>query len=148
MVRKAKQLTAIGMLCALAYAATVIGRVPCALFEVRPQGYYHCNQRIDVRAGRLIGGCLTCFICRNAYDQRNRYLGVLNECYLKRILFLYRGLYLSEAAKIFRSDDGAALRMGVHGFRHAALERSHCPYLHGLSQRSCQRIAHPGISPL
>ena len=32
MVRKAKQLTAIGMLCALAYAATVIGRVPLVLF--------------------------------------------------------------------------------------------------------------------
>ena len=32
MDRKVKQLTAIGMLCALAYAAAVIGRVPLVLF--------------------------------------------------------------------------------------------------------------------
>ena len=131
MVRKAKQLTAIGMLCALAYAATVIGRVPLVLFLK-----YDPKDIIIAISGLMFGPAAS--------------LGValLVSFYLKRILFLYRGLYLSEAAKIFRSDDGAALRMGVHGFRHAALERSHCPYLHGLSQRSCQRIAHPGISPL
>ena len=149
MDRKVKQLTAIGMLCALAYAAAVIGRVPLVLFlKYDPKDIIIAISGLMFGPAASLGVALLVSFVEMLTISETGIWGFLMNVISSASFSCTTAYIYQKRPKFSGAMMGAALRMGVHGFRHAALERSHCPYLHGLSQRNCQRIAHPGISPL
>ena len=61
-ISKTKKLTIIGMLCALAYIAVVVGRIPLVLF------LKYDPKDVVIVIGGLIFGPLTSFAVTNVHD--------------------------------------------------------------------------------
>ena len=121
-ISKTKKLTTISMLCALAYAAAAVGRIPLVLFL-----------KYDPK---------------NVYDQRNGSFRLYYECYFKLFLRVYCCICLQEETGIVRCCFGASVRLGLSGCSNDALELFDCSALYGVSAGSCCGIAAFGIFTL
>ena len=94
-IRRTKKLTAIGMLCALAYAAVMVGRIPIVpFFEVRPEGRRHRDWRVDFWTACLALGNGDCFRGANVHHQWDGNLRLLDERDFELFFRVYGGIYL------------------------------------------------------
>lgn len=61
---KTRKLTTTGMLCALAYTAAAVGRIPIILFfKVRSERHYYSNWGSAFRSAHLIRNYTSCVFC-------------------------------------------------------------------------------------
>ncbi|MCX4300233.1 MAG: ECF transporter S component [Lachnospiraceae bacterium] len=133
---KTKKLTTVGMLCAFAYVATVIGRVPLVLF------LKYDPKDIIIAISGLIFGPLTSFsvalivsLVEMFTISENGILGflmnVISSCsFACTAAFIYR-----KKTQTIGSYCRVVLWVGLHGFSNAALELFNHTYLYGLSKR-------------
>lgn len=144
-IRKTKKLTTIGMLCALAYIAVLVGRIPVILFLK-----YDPKDVIIVIGGFLFGPSVSLavtLIVSVAQMFTISGTGILG-CVMNVVSSCS---FACTAALVYQKRhrlSGAVLgllRFDLPGRSYDALELSDCPNLHGLSERSCCRIAAAGI---
>lgn len=143
---KTKKLTTVGMLCAVSYATTVIGRVPLVLF------LKYDPKDIVIAISGLIFGPLTSFsvslivsLIEMFTISENGILGffmnVISSCsFACTAAFVYK-----KKRKLSGAIIGLFCGWGGYGLSNAALELFNHTCLYGLSKRNSCRIADSGF---
>lgn len=136
-ISKTRKLTTISMLCALAYIAVFVGRIPIVLF------LKYDPKDVIIVIGGLIYGPLTALaitvavsVVQNDHGQRDRDFRVYDEYYFELFLCVYRCTDLSEETETVRRHAWTDRRMRLSGCHDDVLELSDRPDLHGVSKGS------------
>ena len=148
-ISKTKKLTTISMLCALAYAAATVGRIPLVLFlKYDPKDVIIAIGGIAFWADYFACCNGDCFCRGNVYDQRNGSFRLYYEHHFKLFLRVYCCICLQEETGIVRCCFGASVRLGLSGCSNDALELFDCSALYGVSAGSCCGTAATSIFTL
>lgn len=146
---KAKRITTIAMLCALAYVVMAVGRVPVVLF------LKYDPKDVVITLGGLIWGPMTGLHCLGSrlrsgdvHCQRHGHSGLYHEHSVHLRLCLHRLRHLPEKAHAGRGCRRVGRRMRGDGQRHAAVELPHYAPLHGIPPGGGCGAAAPRLSPL
>ncbi len=143
---KAKRITTIAMLCALAYVVMAVGRVPVVLFfEVRPEGCGHHPRRPDLGADDRLPCLGSRLRSGDVHCQRHGHSGLYHEHSVHLRLCLYRLRHLPEKAHAGRGCRRVGRRMRGDGQRHAAVELSP-PFSPSICSRADSIRASPSCS--
>lgn len=146
---KAKRITTIAMLCALAYVVMAVGRVPVVLF------LKYDPKDVVITLGGLIWGPMTACLVSVLVSVLEMFtvsdtgiLGCIMNILSTCAFAWHRLRHLPEKAHAGRGCRRVGRRMRGDGQRHAAVELPHYAPLHGIPPGGGCGAAAPRLSPL